>query len=360
MNSDNEKKNICVIFGGQSSEYEVSLVSASFVMSHVDQDKFNLYPVGITKEGRWFLYNGPIEKVKDGTWQQAAFCQMAFIAPDAAVQGLVVLTGSPDRPVEQIPLDAVFPVLHGRNGEDGTIQGLFELAGIPYVGCGVAASAIAMDKVFSRTIFDAAGIPQASWLWSRVTDYQQDPAVEIDRIEKQFTYPVFVKPANAGSSVGVSKAKNREALTAALTLAFEHDTKAVIEEFIDGRELEIAVLGGDSPIASCCGEIIPANEFYDYEAKYHNAASRSILPAEISEQNYQKIKDYALRAFAAIDGAGLSRVDFFISNKDGRVLLNEINTLPGFTAISMYPKLMEHAGLSSQELVTRLIELALN
>lgn len=360
MDVTKEKKNICVIFGGQSSEHDVSLVSATFVMAHVDPARFNLYPVGITRDGRWFLYSGPIEKVKDGTWQEESFCQKAFIVPDTSFHGLVVLTGSPDRPVEQIRLDAAFPVLHGRNGEDGTVQGLFELAAIPYVGCGVAASANAMDKVFSRTIFDAAGIPQARWLWSRSADYQLDPSAEICKIEQQFTYPVFVKPANAGSSVGVSKAKNREALGAALTKAFEHDSKAVIEEFIDGREIEIAVLGGNPPIVSSCGEIIPANEFYDYEAKYHNAASRSILPAEISEEQYAEIKEYALRTFAAIDGAGLSRIDFFISRKDGRVLLNEINTLPGFTAISMYPKLMEHAGIPSTDLVTRLIELALN
>lgn len=354
-----EKKNVCVIFGGQSSEHEVSLVSASFVMANVDQARYNLYPVGISKDGRWFLYSGPIGKVRDNTWQDESFCQMAFISPDAAVHGLVVLTGSPDRPVEQIHLDCVFPVLHGKFGEDGTIQGLFELARIPYVGCGVAASANAMDKVFSRTIFDAAGIPQARWTWSGLKAWQENPDGEIARIEAQFAYPVFVKPANAGSSIGVSKAKHRDALRDALNVAFQHDTKAVIEEFIDGREIEVAVLDGDPPVASGCGEIIPANEFYDYEAKYHNADSRVILPAEVTERERETVRAYALQAFAALGCAGLSRVDFFLTRGEGKVLLNEINTLPGFTQISMYPKLMAHTGVDSTPLVTHLIELAI-
>ena len=360
MEAQIEKKNICVIFGGQSSEHDVSLVSASFVMANVDPERYNLYPVGISNDGRWRLYSGPIDKVRDNTWLDESFCQLAFISPDASVHGLVVLTGSPDRPVEQIRIDCVFPVLHGKFGEDGTIQGLFELARIPYVGCGVTASANAMDKVYSRTIFDAQGIPQARWTWSAIKAYRRDPEAELARIEKSFAYPVFVKPANAGSSIGVSKAKNRLALADALVLAFQHDTKAVIEEFIDGREIEVAVLDGEPPIASCCGEIIPANEFYDYEAKYHNAESRVILPAHVSAREIETIRAYALKAFAALGCAGLSRVDFFLTRPDGRVLLNEINTLPGFTEISMYPKLMNHSGITSIDLVTHLIELAIS
>lgn len=355
------KKNVCVIFGGQSSEHDVSLVSASNVMASIDPERYNVYPVGISRNGQWFLYTGPVEKVRNSTWQDdASFCQAAFIAPDAAIHGLVVLTGSPGHPVQQIRLDCVFPVLHGKFGEDGTIQGLFELARIPYVGCGVTASANAMDKVFSRTIFDAEGIPQARWTWSGIKAWRQSPESELARIEQAFAYPVFVKPANAGSSIGVSKAKNRDALAAALNLAFEHDTKAVIEEFIDGREIEVAVLDGEPAVASCCGEVIAANEFYDYEAKYHNAASRTVLPADLPAEASETIRKYALKAFSALGCAGLSRVDFFITRQDGRVLLNEINTLPGFTEISMYPKLMENSGVAAIALVTHLIELAIS
>jgi len=353
------KKNICVIFGGQSSEHEVSLVSSSFVMQNVDPERYNLFPVGITKDGRWFLYEGPIERIKDNTWLSTEFCYRAFIAPDAGIHGLVVLDDTSSQVLRQIRLDCVIPVLHGRFGEDGTIQGLFEMARIPYVGCGVTASANAMDKAFSRTIFDAVGIPQASWTWSLRRKYLKNPEGELDRIEQQFTYPVFVKPANAGSSVGVSKAKSRDALARAMDLAFEHDSKAVIEAFIDCREIEIAVLGGDPPTVSACGEIVPSHEFYDYEAKYQDANSRLILPAQISDEDYATIRRYALKAFNALEGAGLSRVDFFIRKQDGQIFLNEINTMPGFTEISMYPKLMRYSGVDSLQLVTRLIELAI-
>lgn len=355
-----DKKNVCVIFGGQSSEHEVSLVSSSFVMKNVDPEKYNLYPVGITKRGEWFSYSGPIERIKNNTWQDATLCRRAFIAPDALIHGLVVLDSHGTGVVETIRLDCVIPVLHGRFGEDGTIQGLFEMARIPYVGCGVTASANAMDKVFSRTIFDAQGIPQAGWTWCVRQVFERNAQAEIDRIERDFQYPVFVKPANAGSSVGVSKAKNRTALINALKLAFEHDCKAVIEEFVDCREVEIAVLGGDPPIISSCGEIVPANEFYDYEAKYQDENSRLILPAQISDEDYNTIRTYALKVFAAIDGAGLARIDFFIRKQDGKIFLNEINTMPGFTEISMYPKLMRHSGLESPDLISRLIELALS
>jgi len=355
-----DKKNICVIFGGQSSEHEVSLVSASFVMKNVDPEKYNLFTVGITKNGQWYLYSGPIERIKENTWQTEDFCRPAFIAPDAVIHGLVVLDSCGERIEDQIRIDCVLPILHGRFGEDGTIQGLFEMARIPYAGCGVTASANAMDKVFSRTIFDAQGIPQANWTWCARRTFMRDPQPEIERIEQDFTYPVFVKPANAGSSVGVSKAKSRDALIKALNLAFEHDSKAVIEEYVDCREIEIAILGGEPPIASVCGEIVPANEFYDYEAKYQDENSRLILPAQISQTDYETIRTYALKAFAAIDGAGLSRIDFFIRKQDGKIFLNEINTMPGFTEISMFPKLMRHSGIESPELVTRLIELAMN
>ncbi len=354
------KKNICVLFGGQSSEHEVSLVSATFVMSNVDPDIYQLFPVGITKDGRWLLYDGPIEKIKSNAWQTPEWCRPAFIAPDAGVHGLVVLDQAGGRVVETIRLDCVIPVLHGRFGEDGTIQGLLELARIPYVGCGVTASANGMDKAVSRTIFDAVGIPQAAWTWSLKRRFRRHPATEVDRIEQAFSYPVFVKPANAGSSVGVSKAKSRADLEKALELAFEHDDKAVIEEFVDCREIEIAVLGGDPPVASACGEIVPAHEFYDYEAKYQDENSRLILPAALSDEDYATIRRYALRAFSAIGGTGLSRVDFFIRKQDGKIFLNEINTMPGFTEISMYPKLMRHSGIDSKELVKRLIELAMD
>jgi len=366
-----DKKNICVIFGGQSSEHMVSLASASFVMSNVDSTKYNMIPVGITQDGRWFLYSGPIDRIRSNTWQDEQLCKSAFIAPDAGIHGLIVLNGNREdgkidnntkdgQRVEEIRLDCIIPVLHGRFGEDGTIQGLFEMAQIPYVGCGVTASANAMDKVFSRTIFDAQGIPQANWTWCTKSAFVCDSQAVIARIERDFSYPIFIKPANAGSSVGVSKAKTSAEFANALKLAFEHDCKAVIEEFIDCREIEAAVLGGDPPIVSVCGEVIPAKEFYDYEAKYHNENSRLFIPAPISDEECKTIRLYALQTFAALDCAGLSRIDFFIRKQDGKIFLNEINTMPGFTEISMYPKLMSYSGIEPTELVSRLIDLAMS
>ncbi len=349
-----KKKNICVIFGGQSSEHEVSLVSASFVMENIDKERYHLYPVGITKEGRWYYFEGETEEVKNNTWLASGKIKQAFIPPDAGVGGLVVLDGGR---YKTVPIDCAFPVLHGLWGEDGTIQGLFELARIPYVGCGVASSANAMDKVFSRTLFDAQKIPQAKWDWCRKKDFCERKEEILERLEKRFPYPMFVKPANAGSSVGVSKAKDRRELNAALEMAFCHDKKAVVEEFVDGREIEVSVLYDGKPFVSVCGEVIPAKEFYDYEAKYQDENSKLLIPAPLTEKEYAAVKGIAIKAFEAIDCRGIARVDFFIRRKDGRVILNEINTMPGFTGISMYPKLMAYSGVSARELVTRLIEM---
>ncbi|MPM60625.1 D-alanine--D-alanine ligase [bioreactor metagenome] len=351
------KKNVCVIFGGQSSEHEVSLISASFVMSNVDPAKYELIKLGITKDGKWYVFDGPIEEIKENRWQ-AGKIRRAFLSPDEQIAGLVVLND--DHTYDTVRIDCAFPVLHGRFGEDGTIQGLFELAGIPYAGCGVVSSAVTMDKVFSRTIFDAASIPQAAWSWCLKRDFEQNPEKVILDIENRFIYPMFIKPANAGSSVGITKAKSREDLKNALSTAFLHDKKAVIEEYINGREIEISVLGTHDLTISVCGEIIPAREFYDYEAKYADENSRLIIPAPLTDTEYQTIKQYAAAAFNAAECEGLSRVDFFIRHSDGKVFLNEINTIPGFTQISMYPKLLNATGIDSERIVNTLIELGLN
>lgn len=252
----------------------------------------------------------------------------------------------------------VFPVLHGCNGEDGTIQGLFELAGIPYVGCGVLASAVGMDKIYAKIIFEKAGIPQADYLYFTRKEIYGDVEGVVDKIEEKFSYPVFVKPSNAGSSVGVSKAHDKNELKEALIYAARYDRKVLIEEFINGREVECAVLGNDDPVASTVGEIIPGNEFYDYKAKYIDNTSKIKIPADLPEETVEQIRNYAVKAFKALDCSGLARVDFFVHKETGKVYINEINTMPGFTSISMYPMLWEESGISYPELIEKLIDLA--
>jgi len=269
-------------------------------------------------------------------------------------------TGEPSPCLINRSIDVVFPVLHGCNGEDGTIQGLFELAGIPYVGCGVLASSIGMDKVYSKIIFEKEGLRQGRYLVFNRKEVEGDIESLIVKVEEILSYPCFVKPANTGSSVGVSKANDREELLKALNLAVRYDRKVLVEEFIDGREVECAVLGNDEPEASTVGEIIPCNEFYDYWAKYdEKSTSKTIIPADLPEKTIATIREYAVRAFKALDCAGLSRVDFFVHKGTGEVYINEVNTLPGFTSISMYPKLWEASGVPYGELIDRLIDLAL-
>ena len=348
-----QKKRIAVIFGGKSSEHEVSRVSASYVIENIPRDKYEVVTIGITKQGKWLLYKGPVSAIKDGSWEKDPQNCTAFISPAPSVSGIVVVgTG------EIIKLDIIFPVLHGKNGEDGTIQGLFEMSGIPYVGCGVLASAACMDKAVTNILLEKFGIDQADFTWFFSYEYKDDPDRIITKIETDLpSYPVFVKPANAGSSVGVSKAHNRDELIKAIDIAAKEDGKIVVEESITGYEVECAVLGNEKPFASVPGQIAPASEFYDYDAKYNNAASELFIPARISEELMKKVRETAVKAYTLIGCSGLSRVDFFVS-EDGRVLLNEINTLPGFTSISMYPKLMAACGFEGEALIEALIKSA--
>lgn len=348
-------KSVLVLFGGKSSEYEVSLNSAYSVIKNIPKDKYNILMMGITKDGKWLFYEDDIELIPQNKWQSGK-CSNAMLSTDFGDKSIIVFE---EDSCKKIPVDICFPVLHGKNGEDGTIQGLFELAGIPFVGCGVLSSAMCMDKAVTNTIADYAKIPQAKWLSITSGEYEENKDAFTEKCTDKLGLPVFIKPANAGSSVGISKAKTKEDILKAMETAFREDSKIVAEEAVDGREVECAVLGNDKPVASVVGEILPSNEFYDYEAKYISNSSKLCIPADISEEKSEEIRSYALKAFKAMNCKGLSRVDFFIRKKDGAVLFNEINTLPGFTPISMYAKLFEASGIPYGELVDRLITLGL-
>ena len=346
-------KNLLVLFGGCSSEHDVSLVSASSVIKNVDTKKYDIYMMGITKDGRWYLYEGPVEQLPNDEWQAGPITP-AFVSPDRAVHGIIV---ERETGAENVRIDVAFPVLHGKNGEDGTIQGLFQLAGIPFVGCDMTSSAVSMDKILTNTVADANGIAQAKWDY--ITKYEfESKSKTLKDISDKLGFPIFVKPANAGSSVGISKAHDECELEEALSLALEHDTRVLFEEFIDGYEVECAVLGNYEIKTGIVGQIQPANEFYDYEAKYSNENSLLFIPAHIDEEKRDEVAKQAVKTFKALGGSGFSRVDFFVTKKDGRVLFNEINTIPGFTSISMYPKMIEASGISYGELIDRLVELA--
>ncbi len=348
------KKTVVVLFGGQSSEHEVSRVSASTIISNMDQEKYYIIPVGITKDGRWMIYNGPVENIKNGEWEK--FGTPAVLSPDASQKGLLKIVGNK---VKVIPVDMVFPVLHGLYGEDGTVQGLLELARIPYVGCGLVASAVSMDKGYTKIIAKNARINQADYVIVMKEDINKKSV--LNKIEKKLGFPCFIKPANAGSSVGITKAHNREEAFEGLKLAAEHDKKIIVERNINGREVECAVLGsGKGTKASGVGEILAAAEFYDYDAKYNNAESRTVIPADLDEKTVEEIRKTAIKVFNAVSGEGLARVDFFVENETGKVIFNELNTLPGFTSISMYPKLWEEAGKPITELIDELLEMAFN
>lgn len=351
-----DKKRIAVIFGGKSSEHEVSRVSASYVISQIPTEKYEIVTIGITKTGRWFLYTGALENIADGTWEKDENNRTAFIAPAPSVHGIIII--NKDGTTEKLPLDVVFPVLHGKNGEDGTLQGLLEMSEIPYVGCGVLASAECMDKVSTNIMFEHAGIDQAKFTWFYSYEYEENAEKCIAKAEAELPeYPLFVKPANAGSSVGISKAHNRDELIKAIEKAAKEDSRILIEESIVGKEVECAVLGNKDPFVSIPGQIAPAAEFYDYDAKYNNAESKLFIPAHISDELAEKVRKTAAAAYTALGCEGLSRVDFFVTD-EGRILLNEINTLPGFTSISMYPKLMAASGIDGSELIEKLISLA--
>lgn len=348
-------KTVLVLFGGCSSEHDVSVVSAASVLQNIPSDRYNVIKMGITKTGDWYLYEGPIALLPEDKWLESGKICRAFVSPDRSVHGIVVLRGTS---AETIPVDVVFPVLHGKNGEDGTVQGLLQLAGIPFVGCNMAASAVSMDKIFTNTVADGNGIPQAKWDWISRYDYESGRKT-LDEVEQKLGYPIFIKPANAGSSVGISKAHNRDELIHGLELAFRQDDRVLFEEFINGFEVECAVLGNDDLTTGVVGQITPANEFYDYNAKYANAASLLNIPALVPEATRDAIATEAKRIFKALDGSGFSRVDFFVSKDDGSIYFNEINTIPGFTDISMYPKMFEAAGVPYDELLDRLLTLAL-
>lgn len=350
-----KKLSVCVLFGGMSPEHEVSLRSAESVLNHLNQEKYNVFPVGITKSGDWVLYGGKdYSKLPGGEWLHCEQNRRAAISP---VRGQGLLSFEGDCVVRE-RIDVVFPVLHGENGEDGAMQGLLQLAGIPYVGPNVAASATCMDKTLTKLVADCAGIRQAAWQLVTAQELAVNPESVLDAAEARFAYPVFVKPAGTGSSVGVSKAKNREALLTALQNAAKFDRKILIEEFINGREVEVAVLGNDAPAASICGEIDSGTEFYDYDAKYISDCARLYIPARIDEQTAENVRDTAIRAYQALGCRGLSRVDFFVTYDKNEIVFNEINTIPGFTSISMYPKLFSASGIPYGELLDRLIELA--
>ena len=345
------KKNIAVIFGGQSTEHEVSCKSAYNVISQIDRSLWNIVLIGITKEGRW-VNTEKLESLKDGSWAESQVS--AEISPDATRQCVIIT--EPDGEVTDVHLDVVWPVLHGKLGEDGTIQGLLELAGIPYVGCGVLASAVSMDKFYTKLIVDSLGIRQAKFVGIRSRELQDMGAV-IAKVEKELSYPVFIKPSKAGSSCGVSKALDAAQLTAGLKTAAEVDSKILVEEFIRGHEVECAVFGGgkEETVASGVGEILAAADFYDYDAKYNNPDSQTVVDPELPGNATETVRENARRIFDAVDGYGLSRVDFFVTDS-GEVIFNEINTMPGFTEISMYPMLWEAAGVAKKDLVQKLIE----
>ena len=352
------KKTVAVLFGGRSSEHEVSCMSAQTIVGAIDREKYDVVLIGITKEGRW-LYVDQVGHIADGSWRKSK--RTAVLSPDAGQKGVLVC-GKAEQGEEVaatlIGIDVIFPALHGLYGEDGTVQGLFELAQIPYVGCGVLASAVAMDKVYTKQIVSQLGIRQAEFVQVRRHELNDSTTV-VEKVEAKLAYPVFIKPSNAGSSRGVSKAHNREELLAGLKLAAEHDRKILVEECIFGRELECAVLGGACPETTGVGEILAAAEFYDYDAKYNNAESKTVISPVLPEGKREEIRAAAARIFTAVDGFGLSRVDFFMEDGTNDIIFNEINTLPGFTAISMYPMLWEEQGVSKKELVERLIELAM-
>lgn len=351
-----KKLNVCVLFGGASPEHNVSLRSAEFVLSSLDPEKYNIFPVGISQKGDWFLYGGnDYSALPTGAWQEHPENRHAAISP---IRGQGLLSFEGDCVVREL-IDVVFPVLHGENGEDGAMQGLLQLSGIPFVGSSVAASAVAMDKTLTKLVADEEGIVQADWMLVRRCDVECRMDAVLDKIEQRFSYPVFIKPAGTGSSVGVSKAADREKAHQALTLAASFDDKILVEEFIDGCEVEVAVMGNDVPVASVCGEIDSGAEFYDYDAKYITDTSVAYIPARISDELAEQIRSNAIRIYSAMGCKGLSRVDFFVTREDQRIVFNEINTLPGFTSISMYPKLFCASGFTANEIVDELIRLAL-
>jgi D-alanine-D-alanine ligase len=353
------KLRVGVIFGGRSGEHEVSLRSAESIINALDRSKYEVVPIGISKQGKW-LASSDATKLLPGVVMETADQSVAIFG-DPTQRGLTRFSEK-EPAAKREQLDVIIPVLHGTFGEDGTIQGLMEMADVPYVGCGVLASACGMDKVIMKRLFHEAGLPIVNYVWFLRTQWEADPQKIEQHIVNKIGYPCFVKPANLGSSVGVSKADDARELSAAIALAAKFDRKVIVEKGVNAREIEVSVLGNDHPIASVPGEIAPASsvEFYDYKAKYVDPnGAKLMIPAELPAATAAQIQQLAVRAFQAIDGSGLSRVDFFLERATNNLLVNEINTMPGFTSISMYPKMWEASGIPYNELIDRLIQLAL-
>jgi D-alanine-D-alanine ligase len=351
------KLRVGVIFGGRSGEHEVSLRSAESIIKAMDRSRYEIVPIGITREGRWLVSGNATAMLPEAVMTSQNHQDVAIIG-DPTRQGLTRLDEG-QRALSSEPLDVVFPVLHGPYGEDGTIQGLLEMAGVPYVGCGVLASANGMDKITMKQLFQRDGLTVAEYEWFLRSSWEYDCEALIDQVAQSLGFPVFVKPANLGSSVGISKADDKQQLREAVNDAARYDRRIIVERAVNGREIEVSILGNEHPAASLPGEIIAGHAFYDYEDKYIDNASRTDVPAKLPDDVIEQIQRDGIRAFQAIDGSGLARVDFFVEHQTSRVIINEINTMPGFTSISMYAKLWEASGIAYSELIDRLIDLAI-
>jgi D-alanine-D-alanine ligase len=351
LNGHSRKLRVGVLFGGRSGEHEVSLVSAASIIRGLDPQKYEAVPIGISKEGHWLIGEGAQKMLPD----VLRTGQRVVMSADPTESALMPIDGSP----RGQKLDVVFPVIHGTFGEDGTMQGLLELAGLPFVGAGVLGSAIGMDKDVAKKLMQVAGIPVVPWIAVQRADWERDPKAIRRAVEKKFKYPVFVKPATLGSSVGMTKVHSRAELGPALDLAAEFAMKIMIERAVSAREIEVSVLGNHDPRASIPGEIVPHREFYDYAAKYLEEGTQLLIPAKLKKSEIKKVQAMAVTAFRALELSGMARVDFFIEKRGGKIFLNEVNTIPGFTSISMYPKLWEANGIPFRELITKLIDLAL-
>ena len=347
------KIRVGVIFGGRSAEHEVSLVSAASIIGAFDKDKYDVVPIGITPDGKWLSSPDAVALLKSKNYSGASHDAIILPDPREPIKGTLI--GG-----DMKPFDVLFPLVHGKYGEDGCIQGLFELAELPYVGAGVLGSAIGMDKVITKQLCEHDDIPVAPYIWFIMNDFQRTSSKILTAIERKLHYPCFVKPANSGSSIGISKAHDGKELIQAIALAAEFDTKILVEKSIEeAREIEVSVLGGDDPVASVPGEIISSNEFYDYDAKYVDGKSEAVVPANMVGRSMKKLQEYAIRSFRATDCFGMARVDFLVKKKTNVIYFNEINTIPGFTSISMFPKLWEASGIPFQRLLDRLVGLAI-
>jgi D-alanine-D-alanine ligase len=352
VTSGPKRLRVGVLFGGRSGEHEVSLASAASVIRALDPEKYEVVPIGISKEGRWLAGNSAQEMLPEVLKSG----ERVVLPPDPSAAALVPMNASTGQASRRV--DVVFPVLHGTFGEDGTVQGLLELAGLPYVGAGVLGSAVGMDKDLQKRLFEQEGLPVVPFLAIRRSEWEKDRAGITRLLKKKLRFPIFVKPATLGSSVGMTRVANSKELGAAMDLAAEFGLKIIVERAVRGREIEVSVLGNDDVRASVPGEIVPHREFYDYTAKYLEEGTQLIIPAKLTKKQVARFQDYAVRAFRAIDGTGMARCDFFLEKGTGKIYVNELNTIPGFTSISMYPKLWEASGLPYPKLIDRLIELA--